>query len=378
MEKIFLLPDLGEGLAEAIIREWYVKEGDMVTIDQSLAAMETDKALVDIPSPFQGTIKKIYGSVDDTIQTESPFILFELAEAANTKKDSQTVVGAIKHSDQITNFSSNDSATNTKQQLTAEAWSLLQKYSLSDDFLVRHFSHLNIITKQDLKEKFYELGLKPINQNKKSAGKGFDSVRNAMFNRITKAYDSVVPVSLYDNANITSWGNNSDFTVKIIKAIKAAIKEVPVINSHYCESDHSINTLSEVNCGIAMDSEHGLFVPVVKDIANINDNDMRKKINALKESVYNKKLKKDDTLNPTILLSNYGVFGAKFATPMVVPPMVCIVGLGQSHKQPIIDSNNNVISATILPISITVDHRIITGGEATRFLAKLIKHLEND
>lgn len=108
--KIFHLPDLGEGLPDAIIREWYVKEGDEVKTDQPIVSMETAKALVDVPAPFDGKIEKLFGQADDTILTNHPLIGFE-GEADNQEKtygtnntentDAGTVVGNIEVSDQV-------------------------------------------------------------------------------------------------------------------------------------------------------------------------------------------------------------------------------------------------------------------------------------
>jgi pyruvate dehydrogenase E2 component (dihydrolipoamide acetyltransferase) len=378
MEKLFLLPDLGEGLAEAIIREWYVKEGDIVTMDQSLAAMETDKALVEIPSPYQGKILKLYGDIDQPVKTDMPFILFEIAEQKGVSNDSDTVVGSLSKTEKITELSDALEPTNIKKRLTPKAWAIVQKHALKDDFLQQHFSQFSVITESDLQPKLKAFSTPALKQAKAPIMKGFDSIRQAMFKRISQAHKDSVPVSLFDDANISHWPNKSDFTVKVIKAIEAAVKAVPVINSHFLEGSHALETLEHVHCGIAMDSEHGLFVPVLHHIESLEPSAIRSKINDFKSAVKQKKLRKEDTLNPTILLSNFGMFGAKYATPMVVPPMVCIVGLGQSHKKPVVINDDQIAIATVLPISITVDHRVITGGEATRFLAALIEHLEND
>lgn len=375
MEKVFLLPDLGEGLAEAVIREWYVKPGDQVDIDQPLAAMETDKALVDIPSPYQGTITKLYGDVDDIIKTDSPFIVFEL-ENDNTSHSSETVVGSVNHSNKQVDFTNTQYKDDFTHRLTPRAWSILENYPLNQSFLAEHFKDEGMITADDLQNKIASLGL--TKQQSRSVGKGFDSIRNAMFNTISKAHAQVAPVSLFDMANISQWRDGEDFTVRIIKAIEKALAETPIINSHYDEKTHQLETLQQVNCGIAMDSEHGLYVPVLHDVAKLDTKQIRDQINHYKLQVAQKALRKDETENPTILLSNFGVFGAKYATPMVIPPMVAIVGLGKSHKQALVNDHDEIQISKVLPVSLTVDHRIITGGEATRFLASLIKYLESE
>ena len=138
MEKIFLLPDLGEGLAQAVVREWYVKVGDTVSIDQPIAAMETDKALVDIPSPFYGTILKFYGQIDEAIETNAPFILFDIQANEQASSSSQTVVGSMDHVQRTLSLNPGISDNRIKNRLTPKAWALLQKYHLSENFLLEH------------------------------------------------------------------------------------------------------------------------------------------------------------------------------------------------------------------------------------------------
>ena len=380
MEKIFLLPDLGEGLAQAVIREWYVKAGDTVSIDQPLAAMETDKALVDIPSPFDGKILKIYGQSSDTIQTDSPLIMFEIDCDEKTFYASQTVVGSMDHAQRTLSKNSEIFDAKPNNRLTPKAWALLQKYHLSDVFLSEHFSQHDIITEDTLQIKINDIGLRLSQQSDmpKQSGEGFDSIRNAMFHNISKAHQTVAQVSLFDKADISAWPSKEDFTVRVLQALVKAVKDVPIINSHFDASNHSIKTFESVHCGIAMDSEHGLFVPVIQDLEKLSSESIREKINYFKDAVKLKSLQKSDTLSPTILFSNFGVFGAKYATPMVIPPMVCIVGVGQCHHDVVMNAQGEIQNARMLPLSISIDHRIITGGEATRFLASLVRHLHSE
>lgn len=376
MEKIFLLPDLGEGLAEAIVREWFVKEGDVVTIDQTLAAMETDKALVEIPSPYQGKILQIYATVDEYIKTDAPFIKFEIDSDEEYQEKAETVVGVIETDTSHTSIIQEFKNATDYDRLTPEAWKILNNNQISYESLYEYLPQIDIITAADVQIIIDKLGLDKRENKKQVIGTGFNSVRQAMFHKIVNASENIAPVTIFEDANISHWPKQSDFTVRIIQAIANAISEVPIINSHYDHHTHMIDTVTEVNCGIAMDSEHGLFMPVLHDVAHQTADQLRQKINEYKLSIKNKQLKKDAMINPTIALSNFGVFGAKYATPMVIPPMVCIIGLGQSHKQVIVNEENDMVIANILPISVTVDHKIITGGEATRFLSALIKHLQ--
>jgi 2-oxoisovalerate dehydrogenase E2 component (dihydrolipoyl transacylase) len=138
---------------------------------------------------------------------------------------------------------------------------------------------------------------------------------------------------------------------------------------------HERSLLKEVNCGIAMDSQDGLFVPVIENAQDCSASELREHINALKIGVAERTLPPQRFQNASITLSNFGKFAGKYASPIIVPPMVSILAAGRLFKEPKLESGS-IIEATKLPLSLTFDHRAITGGEATRFLGALIHALE--
>ena len=374
MDKEFKLPDLGEGLVEAIIREWHIQQGDHVEVDQPLVSVETDKALVEIPSPFTGRIKKLCAKVDDTIHINVPLIIFDVAQDSSIEEDndSQTVVGKIDNKEVITDLPSIDNNQSIMNKLTVEAWQLLNDLDLSEADLINSFANAKIISVKDLETAF------PNKINAIQSPSNLSSIRSAMNQKISAAATQVAQVTIYDDANLNDLDNDIDITVHIIKSLSMALQKEPVINSHFNSQSKQLTTLRKINCGIAMDSEHGLFVPVLKDVADKDAKQIREEINQFKDKVKNKKLPKEDTLDASIIISNFGMFGAKYATPMVMPPMVAIVGIGKMHEKAVVNKHGEITKAKILPISISVDHRVITGGEATRFLATLISALEQN
>jgi pyruvate dehydrogenase E2 component (dihydrolipoamide acetyltransferase) len=159
--------------------------------------------------------------------------------------------------------------------------------------------------------------------------------------------------------------------VRLLRAIVDGVKTESIVNSFFHGKTLSVETFDGINVGMAVDTPHGLFVPVIKDIANKSDTELRDDINRFKEQAMTKSIPQNDLHGATIMLSNFGAFAGKYANPIIVPPMVCIVGVGRSRETVVADNGTPAIHK-IMPLSVSVDHRAVTGGEATRFLKALM------
>ena len=375
--KLFKLPDLGEGLPDAEIREWYVKPGDTIHTDEPMVAMETAKALVDVPAPFSGTVEKLFGEVGDTIETGEPLIGFE-GEAENEpeKKDSGTVVGEIKSSDEIIN------ETATGVEATAAASDRVRATPK-----VRAYARRLGIDLSTIKSAGERITLEDIDAASKHVTnpdsetelnpdmQPLSNIRKAMAISMTASHQNVVPVTLTDDADIHAWKGKQDITVRIIRSVQAAIEAEPMLNASFNGKQLSYALNPSINLGLAIDTPQGLFVPVLKDIQRQSDAELREMINTFKQQAQSKSIKQDDLKGATIILSNFGSLAGRYANPIVIPPMVAIVGIGKKRDAVIADQGTPAIHP-IIPISVTTDHRAITGGEVARFLAAMIANLE--
>ena len=373
---IFKLPDLGEGLPDAIIREWYIKEGDEVKVDQPLVAMETAKALVDVPSPYHGHIEKLYGDVGDTINTYDPLIGFSGDAEAGDREDSGTVVGSIEVSDAVMT----ESATGIKTQKTSTAGvkvtpavrALAKKLGVDISAITATGPH-GTVSKSDVESAAKQPHSNTATEDTEIKGKVLSGLRRAMVMSMNQSHQEIVPVTLCDDADINNW-QNQDVTVRLLRAIQAGAQQEPVVNSHYHGKTMSIESFETINVGMAVDTPEGLFVPVIKDIGNLSDEQLRDKINQFKQQAKDKTIAQDDLHGATIMLSNFGAFAGKYANPIIVPPMVCILGVGRSRDTAVV-VDGNIEVHKLMPLSVTVDHRAVTGGEATRFLRAVMDDL---
>lgn len=368
--KIFKLPDLGEGLHEAEIREWYITEGDEVKVDQPIVSMETAKAVVDVPSPYNGRVVKLYGKAGDIIATGAPLISFETAETEPGRKDAGTVVGQIVTGDTILEESPTGveikSKTRSAIKATPAVRALASKLNVDLVTITPTGPH-GAITLNDVQNAAQTAA--------PSKGETLHGTRRAMAINMAKAHTEVVPVSLIEDADINSWSKDTDVSLRIIRAIVAACRAEPILNSHFYGSSLSMETFKEINLGIAVDTPFGLFVPVIKDVGKLSAEALRDKINEFKEKARAQNFTPQDLQHATITLSNFGAIAGRYANPMVIPPTVAIVGIGKSRKA-IVPVDGAPAVHTIMPTSITIDHRAVTGGEAARFLAVLIEDLE--
>ena len=368
---IFYLPDLGEGLPDAEIHAWFVNEGDEVKADAPLVSMETAKAVVDVPCPQNGRIIKFYGKPGDVIKTGEPLV--EFATEESEREDKGTVVGNLEESTEISddNFIIGASVAQGKRVKTTPAVRILAKRLQVDLHLITGTGDHGTITRSDVEraaEKQTELP------------HGFEAlrgVRRAMLNSMVRSHQEVVPVSIFDEADVSAWAGRSDITVRLIRAICAATQKEPALNAWFDTKHAARKCFNEVHLGLAMDNDEGLFVPVIHDAMHKTDIELRTSINAFKTQVEARSIPAEHLKGATITLSNFGKFAGKFASPIIVPPMVAILAVGRLYESPM--SINGVISSRqVLPLSLSFDHRAVTGGEATRFLGAVIASLQKE
>ena len=463
-KKQFLLPDLGEGLPDATIVEWFVKEGDTIGLDDHLVSMETAKAVVEVPSPVSGKVVKLAGGPGDIIVTGTVLAEFEVdaslpqraegqdtghhhggartpapaaAEAtpapANTdteRADAGTVVGAMQSSDAVVSEQAG-AAGGVRAMPAVRALARKLKVDLAR---VRGSGADGVVTLADVKHaaadgsavlpsptgrgvggEGAEHGATASRAESSSAFRGtpafagagsapggrredqrtplsasgkpmrtqppsisakgqpeqLKGVRRNMARVMADAHSKVVPTTLVDDADIHAWQPGNDMTVRLIRAICTSAKAVPALNAWF-DGDKLVRTLHpQVDLGIAVDTADGLFVPALRNADMLDARGIREGINRLRMQVEDRSLPASELSGYTISLSNFGMFAGRYATPVVVPPCVAIVGAGKlSHD--VVAVIGGIEVHRRLPISLTFDHRAATGGEAARFLKALL------
>jgi pyruvate dehydrogenase E2 component (dihydrolipoamide acetyltransferase) len=200
-------------------------------------------------------------------------------------------------------------------------------------------------------------------------------VRRNMVRVMSEAHAQVVPTTLMDDADIHAWQRGEDITVRLIRALVVAAQAVPALNSWLNAKEGTLRRHSRVDVGIAVDTDDGLFVPALRNCERMDAAQVRAGINRIRDLVKTRSIPPEEMRDFTLMLSNFGVFAGKYATPVVTPPCVCIVGAGRLFHE-LVPVLGGFETHRIMPISLTFDHRACTGGEAARFLRALLDDLQ--
>jgi pyruvate dehydrogenase E2 component (dihydrolipoamide acetyltransferase) len=361
---IFRLPDLGEGLIEAEIREWHVKAGDMVQQGQPLAAVETDKAVVDIPSPQAGKLVRLHGKPGDIVNVGAPLVEFEGGEDT----DAGSVVGKVERGRAVVKEETTETAAAPGKGFRATPAVRALAHKLNVDLgVVTPSGPDSLITAADVQRVariLAEAGpLEPLR-----------GPRRAMARSMALAHAEVATVTVTDDADLGEWRKGEDVTLRLIRAIVAAVKVEPALNAWYDSQAMGRRVLRQVHLGMAVDTPEGLFVPVLRDVGSRDREDLRRGLENLKRDVRNRSIPAEELRGYTITLSNYGVWGGRYSDPVIVPPCVAILGAGRIREQ-VVARNGQPAVRPVMPLSLSFDHRCVTGGEATRFLMAIVADL---
>lgn len=367
--KTFTLPDLGEGLVEAEIVSWHVAEGDHVVVDQPLLAVETEKAVVEIPSPQAGHIGKLLAKVGERVKVGAPVLEFEQGAHA----ESGTVVGQLAEPAAGTRASRKGASGATPappaRGIRASPAVRARARELAIDLSrVTPSGPDKTITRADVHAAAGQAGAA------KASG-ALRGARRTMAVNMARAWREVVHATVHDEADVEAWLPDDDTTSRLVRALIAGCKAEPVLNASFDGQSLSLRENPSINLGLAIDSPEGLFVPVLRDIAGGTPRDWRQQIDALKRGVEQRSLAPADLQGATISLSNFGSIAGRHASLVVMPPQVAILGVGRTVARAV-QSDRGIALHRILPLSLTFDHRAVTGGMAARFLRAVIADLE--
>jgi pyruvate dehydrogenase E2 component (dihydrolipoamide acetyltransferase) len=196
-----------------------------------------------------------------------------------------------------------------------------------------------------------------------------------MAQSMTRSRDEVALCTIFDDADIEEWQNKRDFTPRILRATVAGCAAEPALNGFYDPESMSRQLESRVDVAMAVDTGDGLIVPVIRNVERLDLDEIRAAVAVIKEATVNRAVAPGDMVNYTITLSNFGMLAGRYATPLMVPPTVAIVGTGKLQHDVVAVMGGIEVHRRI-PLSLSFDHRCVTGGEAARFLAAMIEDLE--
>ena len=428
----FKFPDIGEGITEGKILKWFVNPGDLIKEGDSLFLVETDKVNAEIPSPVSGIVEStkakegeiIYvGNVVVEIQdpkevTKKPSSLNEAVDEGETAG----VVGALEVSSELIKASHEEKAIKeerpSKKVLATPVARKLAKDLGVDINNIKGTGPIGRVMKQDIYMADKDMEINKASSNLTSV---IPSVENSVSIEATHSIvipelkfarevervpltmlrktiaknmvlsKSVIPhASAMDEIDVSKLvafrqqakimaveqGVHLTYMAFIIKAVNLALKDYPMFNASYDDKTEELVLKKYYNMGIAVDTPDGLLVPVIKDSDKKCILPIAKELSLLTEQAKNRALTLDSLQNGTFTITNYGAIGAYSGTPVIKHPEVAILGVGKITKKPVV-IDNEIVIRDILPITICIDHRVIDGADAGRFLGRLKAYLDD-
>jgi pyruvate dehydrogenase E2 component (dihydrolipoamide acetyltransferase) len=369
----FNLPDLGEGLAEAEILVWHVKLGDHVRVDQPMVSVETAKAVVEVPAPFNGIVTRLHGAAGDIIATGAPLIDF----------DSGTVVGTMpptsdqEHLEPAANDPARPRTHAAAPRVRAMPAARAAARRLRVDIAALAGSGRGgLVTLDDVLAATTPDGASATSAAQPPAGaEPLRGARRVMAQSMSASRDQVAGSTVCDDADIHAWKRQGDYMTRLMRALVSAWRTEPALNAWFHPDSSSRTLLDYIDLAVAVDTPAGLIVPVVRGIERRSADQLREALAAQKQAAHEKRTTPQDLRGFTLMLSNFGTLAGRYGIPRVVPPAVAILGAGKVREDAVA-VDGAVLAHRRIPLSLSFDHRCITGGEACRFLAAAIADLE--
>lgn len=412
----FKLPDIGEGIHEGEMVKWFVQEGDEVNEDDSLCEIQNDKSVVEIPSPVEGTVKKLYVQEGDVAVVGDTLITFDAEgyESADDSEEEEATEEAPKQHEaeqpekQPSTKSGDTEADSDKRVIAMPS---VRKYARDNDVniqLVTGTGKNGRILKSDIDsylsgEQPVEAGTTKENLGEETA-KGaaisqgdyvetrekMSGIRKAIAKAMVNSKTKAPHVTLMDEVDVTELVSHrkkfkeiaAEQEIKltylpyVAKALVSASKKYPILNAAVDDETDEIVHKHYYNIGIAADTERGLLVPVVKGADHKSIFEISKEINELAEKARSGTLKADEMKGASNTITNIGSAGGQWFTPVLNYPEAAILGIGRIAEKPVV-RNGEIVVAPVLALSLSFDHRIVDGATAQLALNQ-IKRLLND
>jgi len=362
-ERVFTLPDLGEGLEEGEITSWLVAEGDEVALNQPIVEVETAKMTVEIPSPFAGVIAKLHAGAGDAVAVGAPLVTFSgVAGAAENRAADAPVAPSPPAAQPGASVAATPAVRRRAKDLGV------------DLATVAGTGPGGRVTAEDVER----------------AGDGpavdtgaervpLSPIRRTIARRMEQAA-SIPQVTTFRTVDATSLETvRAELEVSplpvFIAALCRTIAAHPILNAAW--ADDAILLHPTVHAGIAVDTERGLFVPVIRDAGSRGTADLSAEIRRLAEAARGATLTPDESTGATIAVSNTGSYGSEAGTPLLNPPNAVTIALGVIEPRALVTSGGAVEARPACTISLTFDHRVLDGAAAGRALTDLVDLLED-
>ena len=378
------VPTLGESVTEATVATWFKKPGEAVEIDEMLCELETDKVTIEVPSSVSGIISKIVAKEGETVGLDALLAVIE----EKTPSEMETM---IKNSTQKTVGTSEEnktsSLTDTKNSPSAEK---IIKENKLDASLIKGSGKDGRIMKEDVQD------ISVLQTEKDTSGDTLveervkmTRLRQTIASRLKEAQNTAAMLTTYNEADLTEIINirknfkeqffdkhavKLGFMSFFVKACCKALEEVPEVNA---EIDNEYIVYKKyINMGVAVGTENGLVVPVLKNADHLSFSMIEKEINRLGILARDGKLSIADMSGGTFTISNGGIYGSLMSSPILNAPQSGILGMHKIQERPVV-VDGEIRIRPMMYLALSYDHRIVDGKGAVTFLIRVKENLED-
>jgi pyruvate dehydrogenase E2 component (dihydrolipoamide acetyltransferase) len=428
MRYIFKFPDIGEGIHEGKILKWYVEKGQRIQVGDPVVQMETDKVVADIPAPRDGTVAARFGNVGDVIHVDDPLIEIEIEgvdpaearaiaaekpkpkSAAPVEEVGYGVVGTLEVAGDAAVLPAGDEGIPAgppeaapagparKALATPVARAMAKDLGVEID-LVSGTGPAGRVTKSDI-QAFHDARQKGLPRPAPAAAAAataagprvefvaLSQIRKAIARNMAVSKQTAAHMTLIEEVEVSELARLRDahkrrfqelgtpltFLPFVLKAAALALKKHPTLNSQLDLDNNRLILKLDAHIGIAVDTDDGLVVPVVRDVDRLSIQALAARIADFSARARDRKLTLEDFRGGTFTVTNYGSIGGLFGVPVINYPQAAILGVGRIHQKPVVRDGGLAVG-TVLPLSLSVDHRIVDGGEATRFILEVMQRL---
>ncbi|MAC18705.1 MAG: hypothetical protein CMJ23_03330 [Phycisphaerae bacterium] len=439
----FILPDLGEGVHEAELISWKVKPGEAVKEHQTIAEMETDKALVEVPSPWTGVLDELRGDAGDIILVGSILVTYKVDGAAavveevpdapaaaaesdaESAEDQGTVVGTMSGTLEVSNRfartpehatdSPNGTPPTGKALATPAVRRVARELGVDIDRVsgsgrggrvtasdvhafaaidgaaapaARHNTEATdraVVTAASISAPPRDLP--PVSADGIRERIPFRGVRRKIAQALDLSVKTAVHFTVVDEVDVTALDRKRKEYAKVLgtrlsmlpfvmTATCRALRAHPAMNANVDDPREEILIKDVVNLGCAVDTEHGLMVPVIPNADRLSLVQLADSVKGVAEGCKNRTIPREQLTGGTFTISNVGSYGGRFATPIINYPEVAILAAGRAFEK-VMAKDGMIFAGLALPLSLSCDHRVVDGAEGARFLNTVKKLLED-
>jgi pyruvate dehydrogenase E2 component (dihydrolipoamide acetyltransferase) len=408
------LPKLGEGADSGVVVNVFVKEGDHVVRDQAILELENEKAVASIPSTAAGVVTKIYVKSGDKISIGQRLISLSggdqpaaaatpAAKRAAPEPEPETLVEepAAEAGEEIPKPVAAPVASPSVRRLARELGIDLSKVRGSEagGRIVTGDIRAYIARLQKATDKPKVAATAPAKPVAESIDfskwgpvtkKPLTQLRQVIARRLWESWNAIPHVTQFDDADFTRLnelrkkyapayekkGAKLTLTPLVLKALVETLKKHPIFNSSLDEAAQEVVIKEYFHIGIAVDTEQGLIVPVIRDADKKSVLDLAKELEQLAQKARDRKVTAEELKGGTFTITNQGAIGGAHFTPIINKPEVAILGLGRGAMKPVV-RDGKVEVRMMTPLGLSYDHRVIDGGAAARFMVDLVKAMEN-